>query len=85
MRYIYSKSALLKTCITATVSLLLTIAATDIGSSIFLVPHLLAVVVSSWMNLIIFWNRLEEKRRDAALEALRGHREAAWRAIVGYR
>jgi hypothetical protein len=37
------------------------------------------------MNLIIFWNRLEEKRRDAALEALRGHSEAAWRAIVGYR
>ncbi len=66
-------------------SLVLTIAATDRESSLFLVPHLLAVVVSSWMNLIIFWNRLEDKRRDAALEAIRGHGEAAWRVFLGDR
>ena len=69
----------------ATLSLILTIAQTDRGASLLLIPQLLAVVVSSWMNFIIFWNRLEEKRRDAALEVIKGHREAAWRAILGER
>jgi hypothetical protein len=67
----------------ATVSLFFTIVATDVGSSLFLVPHLFAIIVSSWMNFVIFWNRLEGKRRDAALEILRGHSEAAWKSFSG--
>jgi hypothetical protein len=65
----------------ATVSLFLTIVATDISSSLFLAPHLFAIIVSSWMNFVIFWNRLEGKSRDATLEALRWHGEAAWKSL----
>lgn len=67
----------------ATLSLILTISALDVSSSIFLIPHLLAVVVSTWMNLIIFWNRLEEKYREAAVQAFRERRNAVLKAI-GY-
>jgi hypothetical protein len=65
----------------STLAMFVTIATTDSGSSIFLVPHLLAVVASSWMNFIIFWNRLDEKKREKALGMLRFHSDAVMRAL----
>jgi hypothetical protein len=69
---------------TATISLILTVAPIDVSSSIFLIPHLLAVVVSTWMNVIIFWNRLEERHRESAVRFVRERSQAVLKA-VGYR
>jgi len=50
-------------------------------AAILMVPVFLAIVVSVWMNLVIFWNRLEKRRQDAAIQAFEQSREAALRAI----
>lgn len=63
--------------------LVLTIAVATVypTASVVMIPTCLAIVVSVWMNLVIFWNRLEKKRQDAAIQAFEQSREAALRAI----
>jgi tryptophan-rich sensory protein len=40
----------------------------NIAKSYWLLPSLVACFVSGWMNIVIFWNRIEGKQKDA-LEA----------------
>lgn len=46
-----------------------------------LIPTLLAVSVSSWMNLVIFWNRLEASQKTATINNFHTRKEAALRAL----
>lgn len=53
----------------------------DQAAAIMLLPTLLAVSVSGWMNVVIFWNRLEAKRKEAAVNRFQMRRLAALRAL----
>lgn len=50
-------------------------------AAVAIVPTCLAIVVSVWMNVVVFWNRLEKKRQDAAIQAFQQSGEAALRVI----
>jgi hypothetical protein len=65
----------------ARISLAVTAFKLDYIAGAMLIPTVLAVSVSGWMNVIIFWNRLENGKREAAIEAFRMRRQAAIRAL----
>lgn len=65
----------------ASISLALTAFNIDYVAGIMLIPTLLAVSVSGWMNVVIFWNRLEDRRRQATIDAFHMRRQAAMRAL----
>lgn len=65
----------------ASLSLAVTAFNIDYVASIMLIPTLLAVSVSGWMNVVIFWNRLEDRRRQATIDAFNMRRQAAMRAL----
>lgn len=45
-------------------------AAVDAHVAAFLLPSVVAGVLSAWMNVAVFWNLFEEKKADAALNDL---------------
>jgi hypothetical protein len=53
----------------------------DNAAAIMLIPTFLAVSVSGWMNLVIFWNRLEARSKEAAVNRFQVRRLAALRAL----
>ena len=40
--------------------------------SIFLLPSFVSALVSAWMNIAIFWNRLENQRKKVAIDTVNG-------------
>jgi tryptophan-rich sensory protein len=48
----------------ATIFLVIILATMDGLATFLMLPSTLAVVVSGWINLYIFWNRMEDRRRD---------------------
>ena len=67
--------------ITASISLIITAATMDNAAAIMLIPTFLAVIVSGWMNLVLFWNRLEAKSKEAAVNRFQLRRLATLRAL----
>lgn len=67
----------------ASISLVITAAATskDYAAAIMLLPTLLAVSVSGWMNGVIFWNRLEAGQKEATISKFQMRHKAALRAL----
>jgi tryptophan-rich sensory protein len=65
----------------SSVSLVITAATMDNAAAIMLIPTFLAVSVSGWMNLVIFWNRLEARSKEAAVNRFQVRRLAALRAL----
>lgn len=65
----------------ASISLVITAATMDQAAAIMLLPTLLAVCVSGWMNLVLFWNRLEASRKEATVNRFQMRRLAALRAL----
>ena len=65
----------------ASISLAITAFNIDYVAGIMLIPTLLAVSVSGWMNVVMFWNRLEDRRRQATIDAFHMRRQAAMRAL----
>ena len=43
-------------------SLLVTSAMINGKATVLMVPSLIANIISTWMNVVIFWNRYETKR-----------------------
>ena len=65
----------------ASISLVITAASMDSAAAIMLLPTLLAVSVSGWMNVVIFWNRLEARQREFTINNFHTRRQAALRAL----
>lgn len=42
----------------------------NVGSSVLLIPSLLAAIISVFMNVSIFWNRMGTKEQKKALSAM---------------
>jgi len=40
--------------------------------SILLLPSFVSALVSAWMNMAIFWNRLENQRKKVAIDTVNG-------------
>jgi len=40
------------------------------GAAFLLIPSILAAMISAWMNVIVFWNRMGNKERRAAMNAM---------------
>lgn len=53
----------------------------DNAAAIMLIPTFLAVIVSGWMNLVLFWNRREARTRETAANRFQMRRRAALRAL----
>ena len=45
-------------------------AKTNLKVTALFLPNVLALVISGWMNIVIFWNRLDEKDKVAILNAV---------------
>ena len=45
-------------------------AKTNIRISALFLPSILALVISGWMNIVIFWNRMEDKKKVQLLNSL---------------
>lgn len=54
----------------ALISTVITANLIDKTTSILFVPSLLAALISVWMNIAIFWNRLAVKRRNPAINTV---------------
>ena len=72
-RYANTNAALLTTMITSV--------AINGMAAMLMLPSLLAVIVSGWMNIVIFWNRLAVRRREAAMKSLEDGKRAALSAF----
>lgn len=70
----------------ATFYLVIKLATMDGLATFLMLPSTLAVVVSGWINIYIFWNRMEERRRESSsspniIETWNDRREATVKAI----
>lgn len=65
----------------ASISLITTAATMDSAAAIMLLPTFLAVSVSSWLNAVVYWNRLDARQREDTKNKFQVRRQAALRAL----
>lgn len=65
----------------ATTSLVITARNVNGISALLLLPSLIAVIISGYMNLIIFWKRLEDRHRKYAIDIFNERKDAALKAL----
>jgi len=56
----------------ALLSTIVTASWVDGTVSILLLPSFVSALVSAWMNIAIFWNRLENQRKKVAIDTVNG-------------
>lgn len=49
--------------------------------TLFMMPSFLAVIVSGWMNIVIFWNRMEFRRKQATISPYEQRKQMAMNVI----
>ena len=66
----------------AILQFIISAATINLTASIWLLPSLVAAVVSGWLNIVIFWNRMEGKRKEEAMNVLEEKKKAFVKALT---